>query len=123
MSRTNMLMSRKNTFMSRNNIFMSRKHIFMSRKQYFYATVVGKNHAGLATFSSSVIALAPSDDVVPHGHVWDGVAVSNEDYAVDVDFQADRTTLSAHWSWTAGFEEDVVEYRWAIGTNNQHQKV
>lgn len=94
----------------------------IARKQHFYATVIGKNHAGLATFSSSVIALAPSDDVVPHGHVWDGVAVSNEDYAVDVDFQADRTTLSAHWSWTAGFEEDVVEYRWAIGTNNQHQQ-
>ncbi|XP_078700910.1 uncharacterized protein LOC144927390 [Branchiostoma floridae x Branchiostoma belcheri] len=78
----------------------------------YYVTIMAENGAGLV---STAISHGYVADTSPPeaGFVHDGPAA---DPPNDLDYQTDKTTISAHWGGFHDPHTDIVSYKWSIGT-------
>ncbi|XP_078701246.1 uncharacterized protein LOC144927586 [Branchiostoma floridae x Branchiostoma belcheri] len=78
----------------------------------YYITIMAENGAGLVSTAIShgyVAETSPPEA----GFVHDGPAA---DPPNDLDYQTDKTTISAHWGGFHDPHTDIVSYKWSIGT-------
>ncbi|XP_035661568.1 uncharacterized protein LOC118405866 [Branchiostoma floridae] len=78
----------------------------------YYVTIMAENGAGLVSTAIShgfVAETSPPEA----GFVYDGPLT---DPADDLDYQTDKTTISAHWGKFHDPHTDIVSYTWRVGT-------
>ncbi|XP_078621331.1 uncharacterized protein LOC144887808 [Branchiostoma floridae x Branchiostoma japonicum] len=78
----------------------------------YYVTIMSENGAGLVSTAIShgfVAETSPPEA----GFVYDGPLT---DPADDLDYQTDKTTISAHWGKFHDPHTDIVSYTWRVGT-------
>ncbi|XP_078661603.1 uncharacterized protein LOC144905733 [Branchiostoma floridae x Branchiostoma belcheri] len=78
----------------------------------YYVTIMAEDGAGLVSTASSHGYVAESSPPEA-GFVHDGPSA---DPPNDLDYQTDKTTISAHWGGFHDPHTDIVSYKWSIGT-------
>ncbi|CAH1249044.1 SCARF2 [Branchiostoma lanceolatum] len=78
----------------------------------YYVTTMAENGAGLVStaISHGYVAETSPPEV---GFVYDGPPT---DPPNDLDYQTDKTTISAHWGGFHDPHTDIISYKWRVGT-------